>query len=205
MTSSITPVSNGSATVYLMRHGRTAHNVSDRLRGRNDLELDEIGHTQAAALGELFAGVALSRVLASPLQRAVHTAEPMARSAGLSVEPIEGLNDRDYGEWTGVERSNVIERFGSIDAAPGVETWDTLSARVSRAFDELLAESDGSAIAIVGHDASNRALLATLVPDLAESPDDIPQSNGCWNCLKRDASGWTVTVLDAKPGDGNQL
>lgn len=194
--------SNRVATVYLMRHGRTAHNVSDRLRGRNDLKLDEIGHAQAAALGELFSGIAISRVLASPLQRAVHTAEPMARSAGLSVEPIEGLNDRDYGEWTGVERSKVVERFGSIEAAPGVETWDALSARVSRAFDDLVAESGGTAIAIVGHDASNRALLATLAPDLAASPEDILQSNGCWNCMKRDAGGWIVTVLDARPGDG---
>ncbi|MES1956308.1 histidine phosphatase family protein [Salinisphaera hydrothermalis] len=193
---------NGVTTVYLMRHGRTAHNVSDRLRGRNDLELDETGRTQAEALGTLFAEVSLSRVLSSPLQRAVHTAEPVARAVGLQVEPVEGLNDRDYGEWTGVERSEVIDRYGSVEAAPGVETWEALGERVTRAFDELLAESVGGAIAIVGHDASNRALLANLAPALAITPEDIPQSNGCWNCLQRDVGGWTVTVLDAIPGDG---
>lgn len=193
---------NQVTTVYLMRHGRTAHNVSDRLRGRNDLELDDVGRSQGEALGELFAEVALSRVLASPLQRAVHTAEPVARAAGLNVESIEGLNDRDYGEWTGVERAEVIERFGSIEAAPGVETWDALSARVAQAFDDVVAESSGGAIAIVGHDASNRALLAMLAPGLAASPEDISQSNGCWNCLQWDAGDWTVSVLDASPGDG---
>lgn len=193
---------NEVTTVYLMRHGRTAHNVSDRLRGRHDLELDDTGRAQAETLGTLFAEVSLSRVLASPLQRAVHTAEPVARAAGLHVETVEGLNDRDYGEWTGVERSEVIDRYGSIDAAPGVESWEELSARVTQAFDEVVAESDGAAIVIVGHDASNRALLAALAPGLATSPEDIPQSNGCWNCLQRDTGGWMVTVLDATPGDG---
>lgn len=190
------------ATVYLIRHGRTAHNVSDRLRGRNDLELDDAGRAQAAALGELFSGVSLSRVLASPLKRAVHTAEPVAVAVGCDVEPIEGLNDRDYGEWTGVERAEVIERYGAIDAAPGVESWDELTERLLRAFDDLLAESEPGAIAIVGHDASNRALLAALTPGIADSPDDIPQANGCWNCLVREAGGWALTVLDARPGDG---
>ena len=193
---------NGVATVYLMRHGRTAHNVSDRLRGRNDLDLDDTGRAQAEALGALFAEVNLSRVLASPLKRAVHTAEAVACAVGLRVEPVEGLNDRDYGEWTGVERSEVIDRYGSIEAAPGVESWEALSARVTQAFDDLVAESVGAAIAIVGHDASNRALLASLAPDLASNPEDIPQSNGCWNCLQRDTGGWSVTVLDATPGDG---
>src|SRR5699024_9396873 len=149
-----------------------------------------------------FAETPLSRVLASPLQRAVRTAEPVARVHGLHVEPAAGLNDRDYGQWTGAERCEVIDRYGSIDAAPGVESWDALSTRVAEAFDDLVAESDGPAIVIVGHDASNRALLKTLAPDLAADADDIPQANGCWNCLTRDVADWVVTVLNASPGDG---
>ena len=113
-------------TVYLMRHGQTAYNVDDRLRGRADLELTDTGHAQADALGRLFAGIALSRVVSSPLRRALDTARPLATVAGLNVEPDDQFNDRDYGKWTGVSRSEVIQRFGSIDAAPGVEFRTTL-------------------------------------------------------------------------------
>lgn len=65
------------ATVFLLRHGQTAYNIAGRLRGRADPELTAQGHAQADALGRLFTGIALSRVLASPLQRAVHTAQPL--------------------------------------------------------------------------------------------------------------------------------
>lgn len=189
-------------TVYLLRHGQTAYNVADRLRGRADPQLNEQGRAQADALGQLFTGVTLSRVLASPLQRAIQTAEPLARASGLQVEAIQAFNDRDYGPWTGSDRSEVQRRFGSIDAAPGVEPWGTLSRRVGQAFDQLLTTSAGPAIAMVGHDATNRALLAALdvIPGVA--PGDITQDNGCWNCLQWRNGRWQLTVLNAVPGDG---
>lgn len=185
-------------TVFLMRHGQTAYNVADRLRGRADLELNDTGRAQAKALGELLANIPIARVLASPLQRAVHTAEPVAAVAGVRVEPVEGLNDRDYGGWTGVERSIVISRFGSINAAPGVESPQTLQERVLSAFHVLLETSSGPTIAIVGHDATNRALLMGLIPELKEAP----QANGCWNQLEWDGKRWRLRVFNALPGDG---
>lgn len=187
-------------TVYLMRHGQTAYNVEDRFRGRADLALNDTGRAQAHALGELMAGLPITRVLASPLQRAIHTAEPVAAAAQVAVEPIAGLNDRDYGEWTGVERSEVVSRFGSINAAPGVESVQTLEDRVLAAFNALLQDSAGPAIAIVGHDATNRALLMRLIPELKEAP----QANGCWNQIDWDGTRWQLRVLNAVPGDGRR-
>lgn len=197
-----TPTDKHVTSVYLLRHGRTAFNVSDRLRGRNDLALDTIGLSQAEALGKLFQGIALSHVYASPLQRAVRTATPVALAAGLRVEPMDGFNDRDYGQWTGVERSVVIQRFGTVDAAPGVESWTALCDRVLQTLRRLVAESDSRAIAIVGHDATNRALLSSLVPALSSYPEEILQANGCWNHLERGVNGWSIRILNAMPGDG---
>lgn len=86
-----------------MRHGQTAFNVDDRLRGRADLALNDTGYAQAQNLANLFADVKLSRVMTSPLQRAAHTAQPTAAATGLAVETSDGLNDRDYGPWTGAK------------------------------------------------------------------------------------------------------
>lgn len=189
-------------TAYVMRHGQTAYNVEDRLRGRADIPLTAKGRAQAEALGRLFTGVALTRVLASPLRRAIETAIPIARTAGLHVETIDGLIDRDYGAWTGEERREVKQLFGSVDAAPGVEPWDALRRRVVDAFETLLSTSRGPAIAIVAHDATNRALIAALVADSGVKPGDIPQHNGCWNRLEWHEGRWTLAVLNALPGDG---
>ena len=48
-------------------------------------------------------------VVASPLLRAMQTAQPAAGRAGLDVATDEHLLDRDYGQWTEVLRQDVID------------------------------------------------------------------------------------------------
>ena len=189
-----------TTTVYLARHGQTAFNLDDRLRGRADPALNDTGRAQAQALARVFADIRLTRVVASPLQRAVDTARPTAAAAGLAVEISEGLNDRDYASWTGVQRRQVEQQFGSVDAAPGVETMAALRQRVLAAFNALLTTPGGPAILLVGHDATNRALLTGLIPELEAAPQD----NGCWNKLSWDGHRWQLAVLNARPGDGQR-
>lgn len=193
------------ALIYLIRHGQTPLNARGLIRGRLDEPLDDTGQHQAEALGRLFQGVTIARVITSPLQRARRTGAPIAATAGIEVEIDTGLNDRDYGEWAGRPRVEVEQRFGSVNAAPGVESWETLTARVLAAFKVIVANMDHRPIVIVGHDAVNRALLYALLPDLAAAlPDTVPQRTGCWNRLEHTPHGWRIAVLDAMPGDGHE-
>lgn len=193
----------GEITVYLLRHGQTELNAAGRMRGRINVALDETGRTQAEALGLLFKGVPLQRIIASPLQRARQTAAPVAQAVGVPVETEDSFNDRDYGAWTGEVREKVKARFGSVDQAPGVESWSALTDRIQRIFDDVVSAPDAGTMAIVGHDATNCALLATLIPDLADDPHAIPQRTGCWNKLIRRDGQWQAAILDARPNDGH--
>jgi broad specificity phosphatase PhoE len=58
----------------------------------------------------------------------------------------------------------VERRYGSIDAAPGVEPMAALAERARAAFVELVAEHDSGPIVLVSHDAFNRALLQHIDP-----------------------------------------
>lgn len=112
------------STVFLVRHGRTALNVDDRLRGHADPPLDQAGRAEveqmALALALQVNDPQVRRVLSSPLLRARTTADIIATAVGSHVEVSDAFDDRDYGQWTGHPRSEVIEHFGSVDAAPGV-------------------------------------------------------------------------------------
>lgn len=100
---------NVSVTVHLVRHGEV-HNPDRILYGRlPGFHLSELGHQMADRLGDWFAERALAAgrvpvaVLASPLQRAQETAEPIARALELPVDTdvrvleaqnhFEGLSD----------------------------------------------------------------------------------------------------------------
>jgi glucosyl-3-phosphoglycerate phosphatase len=71
--------------VYLARHGQTPLNESDVLRGLADPPLDDTGCDQARRLGATLGRRSPSAVVASPLRRAVHTAQPVAEQADLEA------------------------------------------------------------------------------------------------------------------------
>ena len=83
--------------IYLCRHGRTQLNVAGRLRGRLDPDLDIVGFAEARDLAEELSHVEPTRVISSPLHRALETARPIAEAAELTVETDDRLLDRCYG------------------------------------------------------------------------------------------------------------
>jgi broad specificity phosphatase PhoE len=135
-------------------------------------------------------------VISSPLQRAVATAQAIGEAARTAVVIDAGLNDRDYGPWNGKPRTEVVRRFGSIDAAPGVEPPAAVASRARTALDRLVGQYGCGPLVLVSHDAVNRALLEQLDPSLT----NIGQRTACFNELSRMYGAWRVDGYDLKPG-----
>ena len=178
-----------SSRVVLVRHGQTALNAQDRLRGLADPELDEVGIGQARATAEALRSLGLERVLSSPLQRAVLTATIIADASGISHAVDPAFNDRDYGPWTGHVRAEVIGEWGSVDAAPGVEPRAAVLDRVLPALDRLAAAP--SVVAVVTHDAVIRPILEHIQPGIAAT---VPTAS--WAVLEHDGTAWSVVSVD---------
>lgn len=153
--------------VYLVRHGRTALNTAGRLRGHLDVSLDDVGRGEADALGRLFRGLPVTAVVSSPLARARATAAPIVRSTGAPLHVDIALADRDYGAWAGMGQVEVEARFGTLDAAPGVESVEAVADRAAACLDRLAVQFPSGPVVAVAHDAVNR-----LVPSLGP-PDRI--------------------------------
>ena len=91
----------------------------------------------------------------------------------------------------------MIARFGSVDAAPGVEPTAAVMARVLPAIDAV--RRDGHGVIVVSHDAVIRPLVRSLAPER-----DLAIPTGSWSELRWD-DGWTVisagNVPDAAAGN----
>jgi phosphohistidine phosphatase SixA len=72
--------------VFLVRHAEAAPGDPDELR-----PLTEAGRAAARALGERLAQARPDAVVTSPHLRARETGEAIARAAGLTAEPHDGL------------------------------------------------------------------------------------------------------------------
>lgn len=188
-----------SHALYLVRHGRTALNAEGRLRGHANPPLDEIGLKEAEAVGEVLARTGPVHVYCSPLDRAVRTAEAIGELCGAPVQADPRFMDRDYGPWTGQVREEVIARFGSVDAAPGVEPTASVLERARPALDAVLDDAARSGldgpVVVVTHDAVIKPLIRAIDP----SRTDLTTPTGSWNELVREGGVWTVVLVDQVP------
>lgn len=146
---------------YLVRHGRTGHNAERRLLGRLDVELDELGRRQAQALGEVPFLRHASRVITSPLSRAVETAK--ALGPPVTVDPL--WTEIDYGAYDGLplqDTDELWQEWGhNLDFAPeGGESIASVGKRVRRACDALWGEATATDVVVVTHVSPLKAALA---------------------------------------------
>jgi len=183
--------------IYLCRHGRTQLNVAGRLRGRLDPDLDIVGFAEARDLAEELSRVEPTRVISSPLRRAMETARPIAEAAELTVETDDRLLDRDYGHFDGTPAADVLDTYGSFDAAPGVEPTAAVANRGVELLTELIDGEEGP-IVVVSHDAVIRLVLDALVPSPKAEFHHIQPRTGCWTLLRHGADGWRLIKANSK-------
>lgn len=102
---------------HLVRHA--AHGLLGRtLVGRMPgVPLNEEGRAQASRLANYFSGRSIAAVVSSPLERAQQTAAPIAGTLGLDVTTDVGLDEIDFGEWTGTT-------FDALQGMPAWQTWN---------------------------------------------------------------------------------
>lgn len=155
-------------TFLLVRHGETDWNRESRFQGHADPPLNARGREQARALAETLAGEPIVAAYASPLRRALETAEIVAQRLAVPVETDEGLREVDVGEWQGLTRSEIEQRFPEayaswIDYGPGWEsgeTYEAMGARVVAALRRLAARHGDDTVLVVTHGGPVRAAEA---------------------------------------------
>ena len=95
-------MSDSVTRLLLIRHAHNNYLETGRLAGRTPgVHLDEQGRGQAQALARRLAGLPISAIYSSPLERAIETLQPTAAAAGLGINVIEDLIETDCGDWTG--------------------------------------------------------------------------------------------------------
>ena len=82
--------------LYVARHGQTRWNAENKVCGRTDLPLTEVGIAQAQALAEKAADLSIDLILTSPLDRAHTMARIIADRCGAEVQVEERLIEQRF-------------------------------------------------------------------------------------------------------------
>jgi probable phosphoglycerate mutase len=157
----------GMGELILLRHGETEWSRDGQHTGLTDVPLTPAGEAAAAALAPVLARRSIRGAIASPLQRAVRTAE-LAGLADVKQDP--DLREWDYGGYEGMTTPQIrvqrpgwyLWRDGVIrgDAGHPGETVQQVGARADAVLARvtpLLAEGD---VVLVSHGHFLRVLTA---------------------------------------------
>jgi 2,3-bisphosphoglycerate-dependent phosphoglycerate mutase len=175
--------------LVLVRHGQSDWNLKNLFTGWKDPDLTGQGVEEARAAGRKLKDMKLDFDIAftSDLSRAQRTLKLILEELGhedLETIRNQALNERDYGDITGMNKDEARERFGeeqvhiwrrSFDVPPpGGESLKMTAERVlpyyrSEILPQVLA---GKRVIVAAHGNSLRALVMELE---GLTPDQILQ------------------------------
>ena len=158
----------------LIRHHESEWNKLSRWTGMSDVSLTPHGRTMAEKMGQAIKDRSVDKVITSELARSIETAEGVLKGmelSGLSIERVEAINERDYGDYTGKNKWRMKEVLGEEKftdirrgwdcPVPGGETLKMVYERVVPYYlNNIVPElMNGQNILLVGHTNSLRALI----------------------------------------------
>lgn len=158
--------------IILVRHGETEWNRAEIFRGRIDVELNETGLKQAELLAGYLHDVEIEAIYSSPLKRALWTAQAVAKFHHLDVQTSQGLIDLNLGEWEGLSRQVVAEKYKENYnlwmthpekvKIPGGERLSDVRKRATALTDEVITKHKRT-IVLVSHRVICKVLICALL------------------------------------------
>jgi 2,3-bisphosphoglycerate-dependent phosphoglycerate mutase len=168
-----------SGTLVLVRHGQSEWNLKNLFTGWKDPDLSPKGVEEAKAAGQRLKakGLKFDLCFTSALTRAQHTLALILAELGQTGLPEtrdQALNERDYGELTGLNKDDARKKWGeeqvhvwrrSYDVPPpgGESLKDTL-ARSLPYYVHMIQPHvlDGKNVLVAAHGNSLRSLIMAI-------------------------------------------
>jgi broad specificity phosphatase PhoE len=171
--------------VLLVRHGQSRGNAESRFGGHSPTPLSELGHRQAEATARALTQERVTAVYSSDLLRAVQTAEPLARAAGLEITKTPALRERSVGLMEGLtfeeaaaahpEEYAALLRRDFERVLAGGESYRQLLDRAAAELDRAAERHRGGTVALFSHAGTICILVLHLMGAL-----DAPHLKPVW-------------------------
>jgi broad specificity phosphatase PhoE len=160
--------------IFLVRHGETDWNMIRRIQGgASDIPLNEKGKKQAEGVAVRLKSEPIKAIYSSPLQRALHTAQAIARYHDLPIETLPSLKEILVGELEGVSGSEMKLRFDqlicqtcqdrSLVKLPGGESLSDVQIRAWSTLQEISAKHVEGNLVLVSHYFVILSLICTVL------------------------------------------
>lgn len=190
---SLSRIPDPPVRLLVVRHGESTWNARGLWQGQADPPLTARGEAQARVAAEALTGLGIDRVISSDLARASKTGHLIAAHLGLGAVTLDpGFREVDVGDWSGLTRLEIEERWpglraawaeNKLEATPGGEHLISFTARVVDAITRAAGSARDGTTLVIGHSR----VISALERFAGVQPTRSTHLSGRW--FEVDASG----------------
>jgi len=190
--------------ICFVRHGETNWNAERRMQGHIDIPLNANGISQAERLANALIRVkhSFDVIYSSDLERALHTANAVARALSLDVQITPRLRERNVGKLQGLLLAEApvllpeiwqrhIARELDHDLGGG-ESIRTFHQRMQNILELFLNEHRGQSVLAVSHGGSLDMIYRIVTQQALNAERVAVVPNTSLNWITHDGSTWSV-------------
>jgi len=198
--------------IIFLRHAQAENNAKRILAGRTEgIHLTKTGIEQAEQIAKYLKPLDISAIYSSPIERASHTAEIVAKNCSLEVVLDERLTEIDMGKFTLMNYDDMFAKYGNIFlkfyendpviAEHEVETFLEVQRRILDMVTHVVKKHKNENVILVTHMDPIKSMLSIVMDLKPKTLFELIIANASLTIVKEQENKFSLSAINAMDVD----
>ena len=194
--------------IIFLRHAQAENNTKRILAGRTEgVPLTKAGIEQAESIAKYLKPLDISAIYSSPIERASHTAEIIAKNNSLDYELDDRITEIDMGKFTRMNYDDMFAKYGNIFlkfyendpdiAEQEVETFPHVQGRILDIVNQVVEKHKNENIILVTHMDPIKSMLSTVMDLKPKALFELIIANASLTIIKEQENKFSLSAINA--------
>ena len=194
--------------IIFLRHAQAENNAKRILAGRTEgVHLTKTGIEQAELIAKYLKPLDISAIYSSPIERASHTAEIVAKNNSLDHNLDDRLTEIDMGKFTRMKYDDMFAKYGNIFlkfyendpviAEHEVETFPQVQSRILNMVNHLVEKHKNENVILVTHMDPIKSMLSTVMDLRPKALFELIIANASLTIIKEQDKKFSLSAINA--------
>ena len=198
--------------IIFLRHAQAENNTKRILAGRIEgVPLTKVGIEQAGRIAKYLKPLNISAIYSSPIERASHTAEIVAKNNSLDYELDDRITEIEMGKFTRMNYDDMFAKYGNIFlkfyendpviAEHEVETFPEVQRRVLDMVTHVVKKHKNENVIFVTHMDPIKSMLSIVMDLKPKTLFELIIANASLTIIKEQENKFSLSAINAMDVD----
>ena len=198
--------------IIFLRHAQAENNAKRIHAGRTEgVHLTKTGIEQAEQIAKYLKPLDISAIYSSPIERASHTAEIVAKNNSLDYELDDRLTEIEMGKFTLMNYDDMFAKYGNIFlkfyendpviAEQEVETFLHVQERILDIVNHIVEKHKNENVILVTHMDPIKSMLSTVMDLKPKTLFELIIANASLTIIKEQDKKFSLSAINAMDVD----